>query len=291
MLGTPYYMSPEQIEGDKDLDARTDIYALGVILYECAAGRRPYEAPQLPMLSVLIHEGKPTPLAELRPDLSQGFVDVIARAMAKERDARFRTARELGDALAHFGSSALGVTMEELAPGTPGLAAARRSVRISDRSVPPTTPTPAPTPRPAAMASVAGATVSVVEKRQSGRRGAVIAAVIVAVVGGVWFGARPDGASTTAPAGFVLPAATGLGSSAARPSASSEQPLQAPSSIPSVTTVTTGAPLPGASAPPAGASASAVATASPRTPLAAPKAAASTHAAQRGLAGENENPY
>jgi eukaryotic-like serine/threonine-protein kinase len=114
-LGTPYYMSPEQVNGDKDLDARTDIYALGVILYECSAGQRPFEADGLPRLSVMIHEGTPMPLLERDPELPPAFVEVVSRAMAKDKSQRFSSAHELGASLAPFGAQALNATLPESA--------------------------------------------------------------------------------------------------------------------------------------------------------------------------------
>jgi serine/threonine protein kinase len=100
LIGTPYYMPPEQVRGEKTIDAKADVYALGVILYECAAGARPYEARTVEHLAVLIHEGKPIPLAERNPSLPSSFCGTVHRAMAVERDQRFQSARELADALA-----------------------------------------------------------------------------------------------------------------------------------------------------------------------------------------------
>jgi serine/threonine-protein kinase len=102
VLGTPFYMPPEQVRGASSIDSRADIYSLGVILYECSSGVRPYEAITLEHLAILIHEGKAMPLSERRPSLPLAFCQVVARAMAVDRDRRYPTARELADALAPF---------------------------------------------------------------------------------------------------------------------------------------------------------------------------------------------
>jgi serine/threonine-protein kinase len=95
VLGTPLYMSPEQARGDENLDARVDIYALGVIMYEAATGRVPFIGNNyLSVISQVLNE-QPTPPRELRPDLSEELEAIVLRAMAKARGERYASAQDL----------------------------------------------------------------------------------------------------------------------------------------------------------------------------------------------------
>lgn len=95
VLGTPLYMSPEQARGDDELDARVDIYALGVILYEAATGRVPFIGNNyLSVISQVLNEEPRSP-RELRPELSEEFEAIVLRAMEKDRNARYASAGEL----------------------------------------------------------------------------------------------------------------------------------------------------------------------------------------------------
>jgi serine/threonine-protein kinase len=102
-LGTPYYMPPEQIRGEGNLDARADVYALGVILYECLAGVRPFEAETLAHLAILIHTGQPVPIDQQRPDLPPGFAALVHTAMATDRGQRIQSAGDLRSKLEQYG--------------------------------------------------------------------------------------------------------------------------------------------------------------------------------------------
>src|ERR1041385_2670806 len=88
-------MSPEQARGDEELDARVDIYALGVIMYEAATGRVPFVGNNyLSVISQVLNE-EPQSLRELRPELSEEFEAIVLRAMDKDRSARYASATEL----------------------------------------------------------------------------------------------------------------------------------------------------------------------------------------------------
>ena len=92
VLGTPLYMSPEQARGNDELDHRVDVYALGVIMYEAATGRVPFVGSNyLSVISQVLNE-TPVPLRELRPDLSEEFEAVVAKAMAKDVKDRYESA-------------------------------------------------------------------------------------------------------------------------------------------------------------------------------------------------------
>jgi hypothetical protein len=98
-LGTPEYMAPEQVSGGT-LDARTDLYAAGIVLFELVTGRRPFEARTDFELMRLQLEQAPPSARELRPDLPPALDDVIQRALEKAPERRFQTAAEMARALA-----------------------------------------------------------------------------------------------------------------------------------------------------------------------------------------------
>jgi len=98
IIGTPAYMSPEQAQGDK-VDGRSDIYALGVIVFEMLTGRQPYES-DTPMAVVVKHITDPVPhILDSNPNLPAEIEPVIERAMAKSRDERYPNAKEFSQAL------------------------------------------------------------------------------------------------------------------------------------------------------------------------------------------------
>jgi len=95
VLGTPLYMSPEQARGDEDLDARIDIYALGVIMYELATGNVPFSGNNyLSVISQVLND-EPVRPRQLRPDLSVEFEAVILKALEKDRERRYQSTEEL----------------------------------------------------------------------------------------------------------------------------------------------------------------------------------------------------
>jgi serine/threonine-protein kinase len=98
ILGTPYYMSPEQAEGNRSIDHRTDLWAMGVIACECVTGRRPFESDALGDLILQICM-KPIPKPSTFAKVPQGFDGWFARATSRDLEQRFQSARELAEAL------------------------------------------------------------------------------------------------------------------------------------------------------------------------------------------------
>jgi tetratricopeptide (TPR) repeat protein len=97
-LGTPGYMSPEQVVGDADLDARSDVYAVGCMLYEMLVGEPPFTGP-MEMVVELQLTGKPTPPSARRSTVTPELDAVIAKALQKTPADRFATAAQFGEAL------------------------------------------------------------------------------------------------------------------------------------------------------------------------------------------------
>ncbi len=96
-FGTPAYMSPEQVRGDLELDGRSDVYALGIIVFEMLTGKQPYTA-DTPAKLMIKNVLDPVPhLQDLDPDQLPAADQIVAQAMAKDRDERFASPAELAE--------------------------------------------------------------------------------------------------------------------------------------------------------------------------------------------------
>lgn len=98
-LGSPWYMSPEQVRGEGPIDARSDIYSLGVLLYEIATGSKPFDLPSSFDVMRAHLEAQPLAPIERVPGLPQIFNEIVLTAMAKDPDGRFQSAEQFHAAL------------------------------------------------------------------------------------------------------------------------------------------------------------------------------------------------
>jgi serine/threonine-protein kinase len=135
MLGTPSYMAPEQIGSPADVDARADVWGLGVVLFELLTHVRPFQAPTLPALCLKVANDPPLPLRELRPDLPPELYEVVARCLQKAPAERFADAAELAEALQPFAPASSSAIVE-------------RARAAAGRSAPPPAPSDEPESAP-----------------------------------------------------------------------------------------------------------------------------------------------
>jgi serine/threonine-protein kinase len=124
LIGTPAYMSPEQVSNGHPIDARADVYAFGVILFEMLAGTLPYAASSYSALILAIATQPPRNLLELRPDVPAGLARVVLRALEKRKEDRYESVDHLSSALLPYASATSGST-------SPGPATARPRVSRS----------------------------------------------------------------------------------------------------------------------------------------------------------------
>jgi serine/threonine-protein kinase len=103
ILGSPFYMAPEQARSAKTVDARADIWAIGVILYKLLAGFEPLRGDSMTDILLAIVQDEPKPLREVRPDVPEGLEAVVVRCLQKKPDQRFPNIGELAAALAPHG--------------------------------------------------------------------------------------------------------------------------------------------------------------------------------------------
>ncbi|HEY1535516.1 MAG TPA: hypothetical protein VGF76_15955, partial [Polyangiaceae bacterium] len=204
VMGTPYYMAPEQAKGAKDMDHRVDLYAAGVILYESVTGEVPFNADTFNELLFKIVLEEPRPVQQLAPDIDPGFAAIINKAMAREPAVRFQTAKEFQLALEHWANNA----GTELANALRMAASPPRPGSIADGAGQFARQTPNPalgTGTPGAWSNTGGVSaVQAPPKKSNAALFAVLGVVAVLVVGG---GAAAMRALSKAPPPSVAAAA------------------------------------------------------------------------------------
>src|ERR1700704_3528172 len=124
IVGTLQYMAPEQLEG-KEVDARTDIFAFGAVVYEMATGKKCFEGKSQASLIAAILQINPPPISSLRPMTPPALDRVVKKCLRKERDDRWQSARDVTDELKWIAESG--------SPGTLGPTAAVKGIRAPGR--------------------------------------------------------------------------------------------------------------------------------------------------------------
>ncbi len=201
LMGSPLYMSPEQMQMSKAVDLRTDIWALGVILFELVTGRPPFTAEVVTELAIKVANEAAPPVRSIRLDAPEGLARAIARCLEKDRAARFQTVGELAVALADFGSRRSRQSVEGIL-GTLRKAGMFEAVQPASFQPPLAAPgSQAAATAPQTDASWGNATAA---PGSSGGRAAVavaVAAIVgVAAAGGFLMLRKPAGPQPAAPA-------------------------------------------------------------------------------------------
>jgi len=99
VVGTEEYMSPEQAGGSPDIDGRTDLYSLGVVLFEALTGRPPFSAASAAAVLDMQQHAAPPDLRKLRRDVPRALSDAVMKALSKARETRWQTAADMRQAL------------------------------------------------------------------------------------------------------------------------------------------------------------------------------------------------
>lgn len=223
VIGSPLYMSPEQITSSRDVDHRTDIWSLGIILHELVAGSPPFHAETAPALLVTIAVSQPAPLRTVRQDAPAELEAVVTRCLTKDRNLRYSNVAELAWALQPFASE-VGRTSVERVSRMLGVRPAP-NLRIISGPIDPGRSTGADSG--SATQSAWGTTSSNGSHRRLGLIGALALVGVLALVGLV-LALRNSGGAGSASANAPAPALPVLNEVNPPPVSSPAQPVVAP---------------------------------------------------------------
>jgi serine/threonine-protein kinase len=173
IMGSPLYMSPEQMASSRDVDARTDIWALGAILYELLTGTVPFQADTITQLCVMILQQPPPALRNVRPDAPEGLQTAILHCLAKDRGQRFANIAQFAHSLAPFAPRRARLSIERVSRVIEGAGLGGSQPNL-DEAMPPSSHVNAHT-------GAAWGATGVGQRKGNGRVvGVVIAGVLVA---------------------------------------------------------------------------------------------------------------
>jgi serine/threonine-protein kinase len=288
VLGSPQYMSPEQMRSSRSVDARTDIWSLGVILYKLVTGKAPFRGQNITELISAVLEGAPPAPSTRCAGLPLGLDDVIARCLARKPEGRYGSVNELAAALLPFAPAGAGAAVDPMARLLASVAPETRARldSVLTTSTPPlrfpssgmissATPAPGVTSLQPPAGEPTQASWGKTSSARSSRSRVVIAlaaalgicGVLALVIRGVLGRDQPPAEADAAPAIAVLSAAPAVTAPAPRVEPAAPQPTA------SAEPVASAAPRPTTTAP-APATARPIATAPrPTAPAATPKAA------------------
>jgi serine/threonine-protein kinase len=219
VMGTPRFMSPEQFASTRDVDLRTDLWAMGLILYEMLTQSYPFDGETPGAILTKILSSAPPPVRKLRFDAPMELDRAVMRCLERDREKRFPSARELMRAIAPYASRRVQALLFDHDPHAPvfeaerELAAAATTVAVGAATPSPETQTPSRVMRPATAPTVlertpaTGSVASLApakDDRSALVRAAVAAVGVVLIVGvGVALKVRADAAPASAPAGVA----------------------------------------------------------------------------------------
>jgi len=234
VMGSPLYMSPEQMASSRDVDARTDIWALGAILYELLTGTVPFQADTITQLCAMILQQPAPALRNARPDAPPGLDQVIVRSLEKDRTRRFSNVAEFAMALAPFAPRRARLSVERVSRVIAGLAGSQPNF---EDAMPPSSGLGTGT------GSAWGA--SGIEKRGSGRGVGIAVGLVLlagAAAGAVFFlkgrGSEPPPAPALEAKAATTGASTAPTSSPAAPTSAASAATAAPSVTPAAPAAT-----------------------------------------------------